>query len=51
KAEDRDLFRKAMENVDLKVPRSGYIRSLEEAIQVIPEIGYPAILRPSFTLG
>jgi carbamoyl-phosphate synthase large subunit len=51
KAEDRNLFRKAMEKLGLTVPRSGYIRSLEEAIQVIPDIGYPAIIRPSFTLG
>ncbi|MCP2500917.1 MAG: carbamoyl-phosphate synthase large subunit [Deltaproteobacteria bacterium] len=51
KAEDRNLFRKAMEKLGLTVPRSGYIRSLEEAIQVIPGIGYPAIIRPSFTLG
>ncbi len=51
KAEDRNLFRKAMEKLGLTVPRSGYIRSLEEAIQVIPEIGFPAIIRPSFTLG
>ncbi|MBP2688510.1 MAG: carbamoyl-phosphate synthase, large subunit, partial [Deltaproteobacteria bacterium] len=51
KAEDRNLFRKAMEKLGLTVPRSGYIRSLEEALRVIPEIGYPAIIRPSFTLG
>ena len=51
KAEDRNLFRQAMEKLGLTVPRSGYIRSLEEALQVIPEIGYPAIIRPSFTLG
>jgi len=51
KAEDRDLFRKAMEKLGLTVPRSGYIRSLEEALGVIPDIGYPAIIRPSFTLG
>jgi carbamoyl-phosphate synthase large subunit len=51
KAEDRNLFRMAMEKLGLTVPRSGYIRSLEEAIQVIPDIGYPAIIRPSFTLG
>jgi carbamoyl-phosphate synthase large subunit len=51
KAEDRDRFRKAMETLHLVVPRSGYIRSVEEALEVIPEIGYPAIIRPSFTLG
>jgi carbamoyl-phosphate synthase large subunit len=51
KAEDRDLFRKAMEKLGLVVPLSGYVRSLDEALGVIPAIGYPAIIRPSFTLG
>ncbi|GAB4367052.1 MAG: carbamoyl-phosphate synthase large subunit [Deltaproteobacteria bacterium] len=51
KAEDRDRFRKAIEKVGLTVPRSGYIRTLEEALEVIPAVGYPAIIRPSFTLG
>jgi len=51
KAEDRNLFRVAMEKLGLTVPRSGYVRSIEEALQVIPDIGYPAIIRPSFTLG
>jgi carbamoyl-phosphate synthase large subunit len=51
KAEDRDRFRKAMEKLGLVVPRSGYVGSLEEALKVIPAIGYPAIIRPSFTLG
>jgi carbamoyl-phosphate synthase large subunit len=51
KAEDRDRFRRAMETLGLAVPRSGYIRSLEEALRVIPAVGFPAIIRPSFTLG
>jgi carbamoyl-phosphate synthase large subunit len=51
KAEDRDRFRRAMEKLGLVVPRSEYVKSLEEAIKVIPAIGYPAIIRPSFTLG
>jgi carbamoyl-phosphate synthase large subunit len=51
KAEDRNLFRQAMAKLGLVVPRSGYIRTLEEALEVIPDIGYPAIIRPSFTLG
>ena len=43
KAEDRNLFRKAMEKLGLTVPRSGYIRSLEEALRVIPDIGLSLI--------
>ncbi len=51
KAEDRDLFRKAMRKIGLDMPRSAIAHSLEEAIQVQASIGYPAIIRPSFTLG
>jgi carbamoyl-phosphate synthase large subunit len=51
KAEDRELFRKAMENIGLKVPRSGFARNMDEAFYVADEIGYPIIIRPSFTLG
>jgi carbamoyl-phosphate synthase large subunit len=51
KAEDRDLFKKAMEKIGLKCPRSAYVSTLEEARAAIPDIGFPAILRPSFTLG
>ncbi|MGD9851474.1 MAG: carbamoyl-phosphate synthase large subunit [Nitrospirales bacterium] len=51
KAEDRELFKQAMERIGLKVPSSGSIRSKEEAIQLIERIGFPAIVRPSFTLG
>jgi carbamoyl-phosphate synthase large subunit len=49
--EDRLLFKKAMEEVGLLVPRSAYISSLDEARQVAPGLGYPLIVRPSFTLG
>ena len=51
KAEDRELFKQAMERIGLKVPASGSIRSKDEAIQLIERIGFPAIVRPSFTLG
>ncbi len=51
KAEDRDLFKKAIERIGLQVARSGSIRSREEALLLIEDIGFPAIVRPSFTLG
>ncbi|HLA00388.1 MAG TPA: carbamoyl-phosphate synthase large subunit, partial [Thermodesulfovibrionales bacterium] len=51
KAEDRELFKKAMVEIGLEVPRSAYIGSLKEGTDVIEHIGFPAILRPSFTLG
>jgi len=51
KAEDRDLFRQAMTRIGLEVPESGYIRSLQEAVDIVDRVGYPAIIRPSFTLG
>src|SRR6185503_5154851 len=51
KAEDRQLFKDAMQNAGLECPRSGRARSLEEARQIVEETGYPVILRPSFTLG
>jgi carbamoyl-phosphate synthase large subunit len=51
KAEDRELFRKAMENIGLRVPRSGFARSMDEVFAVADTIGYPIIIRPSFTLG
>jgi len=50
-AEDRQLFKQAMIDAGLDVPRSGYAGSVEEARELVEEIGYPAILRPSFTLG
>lgn len=51
KAEDRKLFKESMEKIGLRVPKSKYVYSVEEALSVIDEIGYPAIIRPSFTLG
>ncbi|MBK7860753.1 MAG: carbamoyl-phosphate synthase large subunit [Archangiaceae bacterium] len=51
KAEDRQLFKEAMQRIGVPLPRSGYATSLEEAKQLVKETGFPAILRPSFTLG
>jgi carbamoyl-phosphate synthase large subunit len=51
KAEDRDKFKQAMQRIGLKVPPSAYVRSLDEAREHIDDIGFPAILRPSFTMG
>src|SRR5262245_25658651 len=50
-AEDRELFRNAVREIGLESPRSFVVRSLEEALSHVPEIGYPVILRPSFTMG
>ncbi len=49
--EDRDLFKKAMEEIGLRVCRSGYASSVEEARASAVEVGFPVIVRPSFTLG
>ncbi|PYN32578.1 MAG: carbamoyl phosphate synthase large subunit [Candidatus Rokuibacteriota bacterium] len=51
KAEDRALFKQAMERIGLALPRSGHARSLDEARTIVATVGYPAIIRPSFTLG
>lgn len=51
KAESRKLFRKAMENIGLKVPNSIIVHSLSEAEKAVKKIGFPVIIRPSFTLG
>src|SRR6201998_1212302 len=50
-AEDRVLFRNAMREIGLETPRSQIARSLDEALAVAGEIGYPVVVRPSFTLG
>ncbi|MCC7200795.1 MAG: carbamoyl-phosphate synthase large subunit, partial [Gammaproteobacteria bacterium] len=50
-AEDRELFRNAMREIGLECPRSFIAHSLEEALAVQAEIGFPAVIRPSFTMG
>jgi carbamoyl-phosphate synthase large subunit len=51
KAEDRQLFDQAMKRIGLQTPRSGIAHSMEEAWLVLEEVGFPAIIRPSFTMG
>ena len=51
KAEDRQRFDKAMKKIGLKTPRSAIAHSIEEAYQVLDMVGFPAIIRPSFTMG
>jgi carbamoyl-phosphate synthase large subunit len=51
KAEDRQLFKRAIESIGLTLPRSGYARTIDEAKAIVRTTGYPAIIRPSFTLG
>lgn len=51
KAEDRDKFRNLMKKIGLEMPRSAIAHSLEEAFQVQAQLGFPAIIRPSFTMG
>src|SRR5664279_5083286 len=50
-AEDRELFREAMTRIGLPTPRSHQIKTLIQALEALEDIGLPAIIRPSFTLG
>ncbi|MDO8861520.1 carbamoyl-phosphate synthase large subunit [Haliea sp. E1-2-M8] len=50
-AEDRQLFDKAMKRIGLETPRAALAHSMEEAFQVLDQIGFPCIIRPSFTMG
>ncbi len=50
-AEDRERFRQAMKEIGLETPRAAIAHSMEEALQVQAQIGFPTIIRPSFTLG
>jgi len=51
KAEDRKLFKKTMMEIGLRLPKSGYAKSIAEAEEIARGIGFPLIIRPSFTLG
>jgi carbamoyl-phosphate synthase large subunit len=51
KAEDRKLFREAMQRIGLETPRSTQVKTLIQALEALDDIGLPAIIRPSFTLG
>jgi carbamoyl-phosphate synthase large subunit len=51
KAEDRELFRNAMTKIGLSTPRSHHVKTLGDALKALDDIGLPAIIRPSFTMG
>ncbi len=51
KAEDRELFRNAMNKIGLRIPKSGFATNIQEVEEVSKRIGFPIIVRPSFTLG
>jgi carbamoyl-phosphate synthase large subunit len=50
-AEDREQFTEAMHRIGLKVPHGGFARTLDEALEIVEDTAYPAIIRPSYTLG
>lgn len=51
KAEDREAFKQAMQRIGLKVPESGTAHNRDEAARILEKVGFPAIIRPSFTMG
>jgi len=51
KAEDRELFKEAMLKIGLEIPKGGFATNRDEAMKVVRDIGFPAIIRPSFTMG
>jgi carbamoyl-phosphate synthase large subunit len=51
RAEERDRFKKIIQDIGLEVPRSGYAHSWAEAKKILEHVGFPAIIRPSYTLG
>ena len=50
-AEDRDRFQKFLQDLDLRQPVNGIARSVDEARQIVKEVGYPVVIRPSYVLG
>jgi carbamoyl-phosphate synthase large subunit len=51
KAEDRELFMAAMQKIGVEMPKGGFVHDVEGGISMVHEVGFPAIIRPSFTLG
>jgi len=51
KAEDREAFKQAMQRIGLRVPKSGTAHNRQEAVAIVETVGFPAIIRPSFTMG
>lgn len=51
KAEDREKFRNAMSRIGLEMPRSWIAHNMDDAFQILEKVGYPVIIRPSFTMG
>jgi carbamoyl-phosphate synthase large subunit len=51
KAEDREAFKQAMHRIGLRVPKSGTAHTRQEALTILDTVGFPAIIRPSFTMG
>ncbi len=51
KAEDREAFKQAMHRIGLRVPKSGTAHTRQEALTILDSVGFPAIIRPSFTMG
>ena len=51
KAEDRELFKEAMLRIGLELPKGGFAHNIEEAMELVAEVGFPAIIRPAYTLG
>ncbi|MBM2845607.1 MAG: Carbamoyl-phosphate synthase chain ATP-binding [Bacteroidetes bacterium] len=51
KAEDRELFKATMDKAGIETPRGGFVRTIEQAQELVAMIGFPIIIRPSFTLG